>query len=192
MKNTLMILLLFTFICINAYPQSYAGNGKIILNSGEELVGKVAIELYHPDEVAIGLSNREIKNFNTRAVKEFYIEDKHYFTIKIPVIGNTNTFAYLISKEGYKIRLFRYEQSDLSKSISTEIYVLFEGEQKAYTLDDFRVHPFSKVSKFVQSCPELAKKIADKQEGYTLPNSASTDEFIELYKKVAEEYQNCN
>jgi hypothetical protein len=200
MKNLVLLLTFLSMITLNGIAQTgfveYKGEGKVILNDGKTVEGKVTFRLSSPGKVFVVVDGKKEK-YNYNEVKEFMVDNKHYYTIQTKALGNSNTFAYILNPENTKMRIYQYEQqpsilSGGDSQITTEYYVLFEGEEFAININDAKFLPFKKkMAAKVESCSELSKKIAGKEDGYKVGMASLPGKKLEVFLKVAKEYDEC-
>ena len=200
MKKILLFTAALILISIASFSQdfiTYKGAGKIILNTGDTIKGNLSYSLTFPRKVRLVLDGKD-ENYNYDQVKEFFLDNRHYITIKTRVIGNPNTFALLMGTETDRIRLFKYEQQPMMDGpggivpITTEYYVSLPGEEFAMGLMDMKLIPFNKkMAKVVEGCPALAKKIADKEDGYKMGLISNDLIRLPVYQRIAAEFEQC-
>ena len=201
MKKLALTTVLMFFLMGGLFSQTgfirYKDAGVAILNNGDSVKGTVSYELSYPGSIMVYFADGSKKKFDYNDLKEFYLGDKHYITIKIKVLGNPNTFALILNSEKSKIRLFKYEQqpiilTDDRSDVTTEYYVWVNGEEYSYGVADMKFMPFhKKMSKFVESCPQLSQKILNKEDGYKIGLISTPDMKLEVFKKVAQEFDEC-
>ncbi len=202
MKKYLFSLLLLTAIAFGAMAQtdfvSYKGQGKLITNTGETYTGLVFYALSRPRRVTVVLEDKTEKVFNYDDTKEFNIGDRQYYTIRVKILGNPNTFAQLLNPEssGF-IKLYRNEQqptivTNKDFTITTSYFIGIKDQEYAMAAGDIKLMPFNKkMSEIVKDCPALATKILEKQDGYKLGMISNDLMRMTVFQKIAKEFDEC-
>lgn len=178
----------------------YSGAGMVTLLDGSEVRGVVTYYPSSPGKVFVKKDGEEkSEKYKAKDVKEFTLSDLHYYSIiaKGGVdIGSDGAFGRLLNSPDSKIKLFLCEsQSNIvvgsTPPVDQSYYALVPGETAAYTLSGMKFTPFKKMANIVADCPDLAKKITGKEEGYFCPMMTTDDYRLKVFLKVAEEYSNC-
>ncbi|HUX54576.1 MAG TPA: hypothetical protein VMV56_09195 [Williamwhitmania sp.] len=201
MKRTAFVVLLL-MIAISAFSQTefvaYNGIGKVILNTGDTIQGVVDYKICYPGSVRVTPDGEKKREFHDNDTKEFFVKGRHYYSVNSSgQIGSSSMFVYLLNSETSKIKLFMYEQQPIvvtnnDFTATTDYYILLPGETNVISLGDLKLMPFNKkMSKFVESCPVLAKKILDKEDGYKVGMLTTPMAKIEILKKIAAEFDAC-
>jgi len=205
MKNFTIVLL---FITSGLFAQTqeeeiiYTGLGKIVFADGTIKEGEVYHSRVNQRKVSLK-SSGDAETIKTKDLKEFFIGDLHFVGVKAASAGvNELDFAILKSAENAKVKLYEvcWQQNVGTSSGGNnflfttyrEYYAQFPSMDNIKPVGDVTFMPFpKKVSKLVESCPELAKKIAEKEKGYTI-GLVSTDEMkLEVFSRIATEYESC-
>ncbi len=202
---SLMVLSFSLFAHENMEPEvSINEQGRIILNSGEELNGLLSFSFVTPNRVYFTKEGQKRKRIKMKEVKEFFVNDLHFVKIKTPSIsiGSSDIVAIQKTPVGYKIPL--YETISQSSAFSTgadgkkmhkterTIYIHFSEHKTPRSINDLSLTPFyKKVSKLVEDCEELSVKIANKEQGYRVSIATGHTEKMEIFYRVSEEYQQC-
>lgn len=162
--------------------------GKVQLKSGEVKSGVVAFYLsgkaimLFSDTSTFYTFNRilyhkksEYQTIKIEDIKDVKTTEKGHYWVKyakgnITSLSEKLTFLKLVSDNSGKVKIYeRYSEENPSN-----YYISFnDSEEEAYSVDASKFKPnFSKkLSVIFSDCPELAKKIADKAEGYGPPES---------------------
>lgn len=180
---------------------SYSGDGKIITNDGKELQGEINFSFVNSRKIAYKLADGTEQKILVKEVKEWYIIDKHF--VKLPstaltLAGSSEDIAIVKTPEDSKIKVYETINQGIVGSGSPATYetnrdnvVLFPGDKKPKSLGDISFTPFKKVGKFVADCPSLSEKITNKAEGYKLGLVSPPEKILEMFLKIAAEYQEC-
>ncbi len=145
--------------------------------------------------------------------KRIESDDIQYFTVKgirfYPVrtkeddmnIGNKTIFMEMVNAlpdDKFKMyRLRKLEKNPMQGSdqkpydLKRGYYVMLPEFKNAHEIIDLAFTPFAKkMSEYLKDCPDLAKKITDKESGYkyNMFNGAANDE---IFLRVMTEYNNC-
>ena len=203
MKRTIwsMAFILGTMITANAQETiRYYGHGLIQLKEGNEIKGVVKYSPQNPNNVWIQEDGKKWEKYKNKEVAAFKVEDKifHSKVNKGAVATNPNYFMELLVPEDYKIKVYRYqEQSSLlvggNYEVTTEYFVEFPEQDEVLGTGSMKLMPFHKKGvKYVESCPDLVKKISGKESGYKIGMISNDEMKASVLIKVAEDYQNCN
>ena len=204
----MFFILLFITLNINAYCQvnepeiSYSGTGRIITNDGKELLGNLRFSFVSSRKVFYKLSDGEEQKILVNDLKEFFIDDLHF--VKLPstsltLVGSDEDIAIVKIPETFKIKIYKTisqgtvgSGNPATYETIREIVVLFPNALKPKSITDLSFMPFNKkVSKIIADCPALSEKIMNKTEGYKLGMISSDQQRLEMFLKVALEYQDC-
>ncbi|TKB99085.1 hypothetical protein [Pedobacter cryophilus] len=203
MRKKLFHLFILIGLSSTAFAQSgfinYKGEGNVVTNAGETLTGTVYYALSSPRRVSIKLVDGTEKKFDYDDTKSFIVGEKQYHAIKIKTLGNPNTFAQLLNPQSSSfIKVYKNETQPTivvggDYTVTTTHFIGVTGEEVAYDTGDLKLTPFNKkMAEIVKACPELAKKIADKENGYKV-GLISNDIFrVPVYLRIAQEYDACN
>lgn len=201
MKLSMTILAAFFFVAVNAQDFiTYRGNGKVILNDGKTLEGLVEYSLSAPGSVHVKVGDTKSEKFKAKEVKEFSVDNKHYFALKAKGeigVGSDMVFAYIISIEGAKFKLYKYETQPVvvagnSVPVTTTIYIgLPDSGTDVYPLGDMKLNPSKKLAKFLEDCPALAQKVTNKEKDYSYGMITSDGARISVIEKINEDYVKC-
>lgn len=112
-------------------------------------------------------------------------------------IGNLSPFMEMLNEhmqDKYQMYMFRKITPNTSGigntkfDLSRYFFVYLPAFKNAHSIEDIKFTPFAKrMSGYIADFPELAKKVADKAEGYkvSLLNGAAN---AEVYYRIMEEY----
>jgi hypothetical protein len=164
------------------------------------------------------------EKYDPKKVKGFYLDTLGGMTFDVvktnAIGGGAGSFYQNITPESdEKIKLYRtFTTQGLATTATNnevngdwDFAALFPGEKKVLSLSDLRVTPMEKKlpKKYLSDCPELAKKVKNKEEGYyvetnplkfkkilnqTLENEGATDLNqirYNVYSRIISEYNNC-
>ena len=213
MIRTLLLSFLFLTFFQQTFSQTDLFNlsdgGKVIMNSGDTITGIITYDLSTPlliylvefkivkTEFGDNIDDKSIKPkvLNIANIKEFFFINKykgrHYYPIAL--MG----FGYGINDNSSKIKVLQLDSKSEEKTnnqytVVKEYYVLLPGQSSPASFSDIRLMPFNKkMGKAVESCPSLAQKIINKEEGYKMGLVFTEEQKIELVKKIASEFENC-
>jgi len=201
---SIMVLSFPLFAQDNMEPEFVVNDqGRIVLNSGEELIGRVYFTFVSPANVYCFQEGQKRKRIKTKDVKEFFVNDLHFVKIKTPgiAVGSSEVIALQRTPEGFKIPIYEtISQSSLSVTSNGKpvhktdrtVYVHFPEHKTPRSIKDLSFTPFDKkVSKMVEDCQELSGKIANKEQGYRNTLTTSPAEQLEVFFRVSKEYQDC-
>lgn len=201
MKKTLWVILGFLFTMTFSFSQTpddiivrYKGDGKLVLSSGETINGAIEFRPNTPARVEILLENQEkVTRYKSDEVKEFTVGDKHYFAIRMKggavTIGNSASFAQLLTPVDAKIKLYLFEVQEVG--VSKSYYASIPGDEMAYGLTDLKFTPFKKIIEYVKDCQPVVDKITAKEKGYWIPLTATDEMRKEVFLNVSNDHYSC-
>jgi glycosyltransferase involved in cell wall biosynthesis len=192
-----------TVFCQTREPEIiYSGNGKIITYDGREIQGEIEYSFVSSRKIYYQTNGSKKENIPMKDVKEFFIDDLHFVKLATTAlaIGDDQDIAIVKTPENNKIMMYEVISQGIIGTGEIPAYeterdyvVLFPGQSKPKPISDLAFMPFNKkVSKLVADCPELSKKIENKEEGYKLGIIGNNKEAIfNLFLKISDEYENC-
>jgi hypothetical protein len=180
----------------------YSGQGKIILETGVELEGKITHSRVTQRRVHIRKADNTLETYKSKEVKNFSIGDIFFEKIITPGLGIKDfDFAVVLSNPSSKVRVYEVcWQDDIGMGTSGEIlwpthweyYVLFPSQPKLRRFSDIDLIPFAKkVSKLVEECADVSAKIKAKEKGYSISLISTDDDKLNVFKNISNEYINC-
>ena len=204
-----LLVLLLAFVTLNTFGQSnntiqekervFIGEGTIYLESGEELSGRIVHTRTNLKSVSLYTEGvKKPKVCKTNNIVKFTIGDSILF-VKV----KSTTSTKLVQDIGYsdnKIKIYDatfqgnlYIGLDMKDGAPTylEYWIIFPGMKKAISIKDIMLSR-KKVAKYVADCPDLSKKILNKEKGYKISVITPLNVLLETYKKISEEYEQCN
>ena len=177
---------------------NYDGPGRVILNYGDTIIGFVNYSIARPGVLHIKSDKtKETKKYNDSEVKEFFVNDLHYYSIRRK--DNSFAFAQLINNVDSKVRFYKYEkQSPVSVggdySVTRNVFLWPKDAESAVNPNDVTFLPHDKnIIKMVESCPALAEKIKNKEKGYKFPFMSQDPDRarFEAYSRIFAEFDEC-
>lgn len=223
MNKTIQYLFLGYLLLITSiiYAQSdspfdkytYISQGKIYPNEGEPITRKLGysflaknLYVFREDGKREKLKPKEIKGFtlDTLGVMDF-------------VVKQGAIYQNITPNDGKEVRLYKkfISQGLVTYAIEDEVqgdwqyFLDFPDKKNVLSIDDIRVSIHKTLPRYLGACPELAKKVSQRQEGYkyegnplkvkkvmkqALLNSekdAPENPKAGLYLKILREYYNC-
>lgn len=206
----------------------YEAKGTLFPYEGEPITGVLEYSFLGGDKVYLQVINEKGKlkkeKFDSRDIKGFHLDTlggMAFEVVKSYAIGGGRGSFYqnITPNGGEKIKLYRTFITEGLVTTATadgvdgrwEFAALFPGEEKVISLEDIRVKPMEKKlpKKYLSDCPELAKKVENKEEGYYLEtnplkfsklikqakeNGGISDQYqirCNIYSKIISEYNSC-
>jgi hypothetical protein len=209
MKNMLWAVILISW-CTTAVAQKsnekeiiYSGQGKITLETGDEISGEVYHSRLTQMSVSVKTPDGETKRFKVPEVKGFTIGSILFEKVKTPKIAIKDAdFAILLSNPESPIRVYEVcWQENVSMGAAAaanewptniEYYVLFPVIGVLKDFSNIAFIPFGKkVSKLVEDCPELVAKIQNKEKGFFIGLISTDQDKQNVFVNIANAYANC-
>lgn len=173
--------------------------GKLIVNT-ENVFGS-DVKMYVGDE-------RQPRKFRTTEVKAYRVNQEYYELRQIRgevSLVRQLSFMHRLTPPGSRIHLFENMekvQNDRTNGgtsphrYETQYYMQFPGEDGigVWAVNSSRLVPNfdEKMSAIVKDCPALAKKIAEKQEGYFVAQvTIFREKRIAVLMNIVTEYNSC-
>ena len=184
------------------------GNGSITLPDGTKQEGTIKFEITG-DNNDMGrvfftpASEMKPKRMTDDNIKFFTVKGKDFYPVRTKEddthIGHSTMFMEMINNSpDDKFKMYRLRKVEAGSAASNKPYDLHRGYyillpdfKNAHEIIDLTFTPFAKrMSEYLKDCPELAKKIEDKEKGYkyNMFNGAANDE---VFIRVMQEYNAC-
>ena len=147
----------------------------------------------------------KMKTYCSNKIDHFTIGNKKFYAVTFKessfTIGHEKVFMERLNdNDSDRFRMFyiRHEVRNTDQQFQSGqwkldhgYYVLLPDMEKAYDIEDTRFMPFAKkMSALLQDCPDLSKKIADKEAGYKISVFAGGGND-EVYLRIMREYNAC-
>jgi hypothetical protein len=180
--------------------------GTLYLRNGKTYAGKLIIETENAFSAPVRLfvgEERKPMQFRLADVKAFQVANNVYELKEMQEgisIGRRRYFMKRLTPETSRIHLFEFSKKEKVNKTSvrheTEFYIQLPEEKDdmvhAANSNTFVPHFEEKVSRMVQDCPALAKKIAGKKQGYFYAQvSLVREKRAEVLFRIIEEYNEC-
>ena len=214
MKQVLTLLFLFTSTLLNAQPtpqsapkvpeKQWKEKGTLWVNDTLNLIGTIWYTARNNNKVEITTTDGNIHKYKAKEIKGFAISSVQWFSkpIKEAGLGDNNYFLNLVSPSSDKIKKYDLHEQSKSGTMSgntpvfeytKSIYVEIPGENRLVFIGDTYFMPFhKKMAEIVKDCPELAKKIEDKEKDYKVNKVFGIPQnFDKVVLKVVDEYNAC-
>lgn len=208
-----MLLLLFTLL-LSCRTLSYFESpnnlrnidGTVYLRNGKTYAGKLIIETENVFSAPVRLfagEDRKPMQFRLNDVKAYQVGNTFYELKEIQEgisIGRRLYFMKRLTPEMSRIHLFEFSKKETVNKTSVrhepEFYVQLPEEKDnmvyAANSNTFVPHFEEKVSRMVQDCPTLAKKISGKIPGYFYAQvSLVREKRADVLLRIIEEYNEC-
>ncbi len=181
------------------------GVGTIKLKNGEMLDGQLMFTISR----GLGSQGRvqyfregrmTPDDFYPSQVAYFQIGEYVFYPLDVRYEGtNYSIFAQLVNNNlDDKMKLYRLYMAEASSEptrpdiLKRAFFIHMQGEPRATQLGGGSLTPFAKsMSKNVADCPDLAKKIKEKEEGYKTAMIDLTNKNDDVYFRILEEYNAC-
>ena len=223
--TTLLVLMSCTAFAQQQSPEDYSpwyrkGNGKLVLNSGEELKGYGNFYILSDHVSFTKEFDDKTKKYQVSDIKSFSINDSSFYSKLTKgaeiTLNKKKTFVYLKNGEESKYKMYERKiiSTDLSAAgalgltdrLETDYFIEIPGETEAvYSVTGTKFLPFAKkVSALLADCPTLSKKIENREEGYAqtilpkfstnlkkmIDNTTAIDP-MNVWLKILAEYEGC-
>jgi hypothetical protein len=180
--------------------------GTLYLKDGKTVDGKLVIETENIFGSKVKLyTNEERKpmQFSLSQVRGYAMNNNAYEVKEIREglsIGKRQFFMKRLTPENSRIHLYEFSKKETVNKTSTrhvtEYYAQLPGEEDDLVHSTigsrFVPHFEQKVSRIVSDCPSLAKKIAEKQNGYFYAQvSLLKEKRVDVLMRIIEEYNQC-
>ncbi len=184
------------------------GPGSITLEDGSKQDGTVQFMVTGDNDDLRRIwftpaSEMKPKKLQSGEIKYFTVKGTDFYAIRMKeddmAIGNARIFMEQINQSPEdKFRMYRLRKvekaegpSDKPWQLKRGYFVMLPDFKNAHEIIDMTFTPFAKkMSEYLKDCPELSKKIADKEEGYkyNMFRGAGNDE---VFIRVMQEYNAC-
>lgn len=184
-------------------PVVFQGTGSVTLSDGSTLTGMViykAIGNTYVSIVADGGNGAE-HGYKAKEILRFNIGNTLWFvkTIRDAISAGGNLEIVRLENDSTsKLKLYTTHQQDGTitgglASYLKKTYVELPGADRLYSTNNLYFMPFNKkMAEITADCPELSKKIADKEDGYKVKKLLGLPTNLEtIVTKVINEYNNC-
>ncbi|HEV7334250.1 MAG TPA: hypothetical protein VGN63_24670 [Flavisolibacter sp.] len=180
--------------------------GTLYLKDGKTIDGKLVIEtenIFGSKVKLFAEEDRKPMQFSLNQVRGYAMRNNEYELKEIREgisIGKRQFFMKRLTPENSRIHLYEFSKKETVNKTSTrhvtEYYVQLPGEEEnlVYSTNGshFVPHFEQKVSRMVRDCPALAKKIAEKQNGYFYAQiSLMAEKRAEVMLRIINEYNQC-
>jgi hypothetical protein len=185
------------------------GAGSITLLDGTKQDGTVQFDITEMNKTLSCIyftpaSEMKPKKMTDDDIQYFTVKGKDFYPVRMKEddinVGHKTIFMEMLNASAndkfkmYSLR--KLEKSVMPNStkpydLKTGFYVMLPEFKNAHEIVDLTFTPFAKkMSEYLKDCPELAKKIEDKEKGYkyNMFNGAANNE---VFFKIMEEYNAC-
>lgn len=185
------------------------GSGSITLEDGTTQEGTVKFTVTTDNDDMKWIwftpaAEMKPKKIKSGELQYFTVKNRRFYPIRMKeddmAIGNSRIFMEAMhNSDADKFKMFHLRKMERNTSgigenayeLKRGWYVLLPDFKNAHEIVDFTFTPFAKkMSEHLKDCPELAKKIADKEKGYKV-NMLSGAANDEVYFRIMTEYNNC-
>lgn len=199
-KITFVIAMLLINLTVSAQDfVHYRDNGTITLKDSSIIEGDLYYSLSYPGHVRLVQPGRDDK-LRPEEMIGFQIGDMVFKTIlakdAISLTGKGYMFARLLNPDCTKIQVYKSETQAIiavnnNAEITTSYYVFMPEVGQALPVGDLKFMPSRKIAKYVTQCPDLASKLASKDKDYSVGMISSDQMRVNLFLKIAREYEAC-
>jgi hypothetical protein len=185
-------------------PVIFQGEGTMYFADGTIATGNILYEAITGKFVKIAVTGAGSKadKYKAKEVLRFTIGSSLWYvkTIKDALSSSGNEyFVNLTNDSSSKIKLYDYHEQDAMMpgglaAYTKKTYVELPGAEKLYSPNNLYFMPFhKKMAAITADCPELSKKIADKEDGYKIKKMLGMPTNLEtMVLKIIGEYNACN
>jgi hypothetical protein len=206
---TLLAIMVFS-ITIHAQEQKaqmtapviFQGAGTMYFADGTVATGNILYEAITGKFVKITPTGGNTGKYKAKEVLRFTIGSSLWYvkTIKDALSASGNEyFVNLANDSSSKIKLYDYHEQDAMMpggfaAYTKKTYVELPGAEKLYSPNNLYFMPFhKKMAEITADCPELSKKIADKEDGYKIKKMLGMPTNLEtMVLKIIGAYNACN
>lgn len=188
-----------------------AGPGQVALPDGALMTGTVSLVVSNTDDsmkYVTFIPENEMKPMRMWSddVKYVVVRGRTFLPVRMKgddlSIGHKTLFMEMLNGSlDDKFKMYRYrklERNEMSSGAKDKpyllhraFYVMLPDFKNAHEIVDLTFSPFAaKMSEYLKDCPELAKKIEDKEKGYKY-NMFKGAENDEVFFRVMQEYNAC-
>lgn len=223
MNNTIQYLFFAYFLMSTStiYAQStspfdeyeYTSQGVLYLNDGEPIAGKLQYSIFFNHVYLLDVDG-EAQKFKSKHLKGFVLDTLGGMKFDVKQGG---IYQNITPRGGQEIKMYKCFVSDrpVTYAIQNEIqgqweyYLDFPDKKNVLSINDLRISVHKTLPRYLGDCPELAKKVSERQEGYkyegnpfkvgkimkqAVANSekdAPENPKAGLYLKILKEYYDC-
>lgn len=169
-------------------------DGRIVFNITPSM-GSQGVVQYFPE------NRMSPDNYYPSKVEYFQIGEAVFYPLDVKFEGNSYViFAQMLNNSrDDKMVYYRLMIADVSSQGNPSPYILkkgyfvkMKGDDRATQIGGVTLVPFAKsMSKNVADCPDLAKKIKEKEDGYKVSFLDLDSKNDDVYFRILEEYLAC-
>lgn len=184
----------FATRCILHFTDGSSDTGKI----------SIAFETGHDVNSYISFTKNNLQQkIQVKNLSYYEVNGNSYYPkiVDVDLNGSENLlFVKRLTGANSRIHFFELSQKKVENSISTEVYnyfILFPNQdtQRPLNIASTKLTPnFDvKMSRFVDDCPELSRKIQSQARGYFLPSySLGNTRKVDVFLMIINEYNACH
>ncbi|RYZ58961.1 MAG: hypothetical protein EOO14_09005 [Chitinophagaceae bacterium] len=180
--------------------------GRLYLHNGKTIDGKLVIETENIFGGKVKLfagDEKKPMQFSLSQVRGYAMDNNEYELKEIREglsIGKRQYFMKRLTPEGSRMHLYEFSKKEIVNKTSSrhvlEYYVELPGEEENLVFSTngshFVPHFEQKVSRIVSDCPTLAKKIAEKQNGFFYAQvNLLREKRVDVLMRIIDEYNKC-
>ncbi|HET7897200.1 MAG TPA: hypothetical protein VFL47_06015, partial [Flavisolibacter sp.] len=181
-------------------------NGVLYLQNGRSITGKLVVQtdnLFGTPVKVLTEGDEKPMQFRLDAIRGYSINNQWYELKEIRdglPIGRQRLFMRRLTSPDSRIQLYEHMRKEIVNKTSTryhaEHYLQLPGEQEnlVYAASGSRFVPNfeEKMSQLLGDCPELAKKIAARNDGYFYAQvSLLKEKRVQVLLQIISEYNQC-
>jgi len=183
----------------------------LYLTNGRTYTGKLIVRTSNYSNSAVRMyleDDKKPMNFSIMDVKGYELRNNYYELKEVKGgirLGREYSFMRRLTKEDSRIHLFENTEKVTTSNgpnqgsytyYETNYYMQLPGEEgdAVWPLSSTKFVPNfeDKMSKMVSDCPSLARKIANKEEGYFYAQvSLLKEKRANVLMQIIDEYNNC-
>ncbi|MGZ8537590.1 MAG: hypothetical protein ACXWV9_04960 [Flavisolibacter sp.] len=216
MNNTLTIAITLISVLFLSCRSSYFNSpndlrymeGTVFLNNGKTIDGKISVNssgfLSSPLKVYTEEEKKPMQ-FPLRDIKSYRIRNDYFDLKNIRggiSVGQHAVFMRRLTKEDSRIHLYEHmvqsnNKQDLHRNRYDIHYFMEIPSENSFDVWPVEGSKFvpefdEKMSKLVADCPDLSRKIADKEEGYFYRQvTVFREKRMDVLLNIIEEYNRC-
>lgn len=200
-----MLALVLCFLRLNAFCQSpfdfsefeFSSEGVLYLSPTDSLLGHIEYSELYSKKVSFSENQDKFKKYLAKDVIGFRLNEpsKEYISVKSDGVDRSILFYENTTPQNIDLCLIQYFLAETGP-----LGIIIEGGKpkgewttSVYSKKSKMILPSGnkKLAEALKDCPELSKKVAKKEKGYSVGLIALPGAKNELNRRIVEEYNSC-
>ena len=181
-------------------------NGTVFFADNTQQTGVIHFSLDEPTKILFHPADKmKPEIVKSKLIHHFILAGKTFYAVTFKesslAIGKEKSFMEMVNADiNDKFKLFYLRQQNINKEkqfqntpfiVDHAYFVQFQDWEKAHDSQDLTFIPFAKkMSEYVKDCPELSKKISDKEDGYKV-SMFGGNANNEVVIRIMQEFNTC-